>query len=205
MRESGCQIMKLKRFFDVIVSALMILILSPLFIIITCAIFLDDGRPILFKQLRVGKNEKRFNIYKFRSMSTKAPKAVATSDLSDPYAYITRVGRFLRKSSLDELPQLFNILKGDMSLVGPRPLIRQEKEIYKLRKNMGVYSVRPGITGWAQINGRDVVTNKEKVKLDKEYVEKRSFWFDLKILFKTIIVVISGKGFAEGGKPKKEL
>lgn len=194
----------LKRFFDIAVSAVAILLLSPLLLLIAIAIVFDDGPPILFRQLRVGKGEKRFHIYKFRSMSTKAPSAVATNDLDDAYDYITRVGRILRKSSLDELPQLFNILKGDMSLVGPRPLIRQEREIYELRKREGVYAVRPGITGWAQINGRDNLSNEEKVKLDREYVDRQSLWFDIKILCKTVKVVLTGQGFSEGGGFKKK-
>ena len=127
-----------------------------------------------------------------------APHEMATSDLSDPYAHITRIGRFLRKTSIDELPQLFNVLKGDMSLVGPRPLIMGESDVHKLRMREGVYDVRPGVTGWAQVNGRDCVPAEEKVYFDKEYVIHRSLIFDAMIFIRTVSVVVGGHGYVEG-------
>lgn len=188
----------LKRAFDFCVSAVALAVLSPLFLIIAIVIKLDSDGPIIFSQNRVGKNGNLFKIYKFRTMKTSAPHEMATADLSNPYAHITRVGRILRKTSLDELPQLFNVFKGDMSLVGPRPLIKSESDVHKLRMREGVYDVRPGVTGWAQVNGRDCVPAEEKVYFDKQYVIKRSLVFDIIILFKTVSVVIFGQGYVEG-------
>lgn len=144
-----------------------------------------DGTPILFRQERVGKNGKIFTVYKFRTMKNGIGD-VATSDLNNANEKITRTGKFLRSTSIDELPQLFNILNGTMSLVGPRPLIPAETEIHELRNKYNVYSVTPGMTGWAQVNGRDNITNEKKALLDKEYVEKQSLMFDIKILFMTV-------------------
>lgn len=187
-----------KRLLDIILAFFAIIILSPFLLIMSLLVLIDSGSPVIFKQNRVGMDGKLFLIYKFRTMRTDAPSVTATKDLEDPYRYITRIGRFLRKTSLDELPQLFNVIKGDMSLIGPRPLIENEGEIHVLRHEAGVYSVRPGLTGWAQVNGRDNVPDEEKVAYDKEYSDKFSFGFDLKIIFKTIAVVFKRDGYAEG-------
>lgn len=188
----------IKRTFDVCVSAAALVMLSPVLLLLAVIIKLDSKGPVIFSQNRVGKNGNLFKIYKFRTMKVTAPSETATADLSDPYAYITRVGKILRKTSLDELPQLFNVFKGDMSLVGPRPLIKSESDVHKLRMREGVYDVRPGVTGWAQVNGRDCVPADEKVYFDKQYVIKRSVGFDLLILFKTVAVVLLGHGYVEG-------
>lgn len=188
----------IKRTFDVCVSAAALVMLSPVFLILSLIIKLDSQGPIIFSQNRVGKNGNPFKIYKFRTMKVTAPHEMATADLSDPYAYITGVGKILRKTSLDELPQLFNVFKGDMSLVGPRPLIKSESDVHKLRMREGVYDLRPGVTGWAQVNGRDCVPAEEKVYFDKQYVIKRSVTFDVLILFKTVAVVLLGHGYVEG-------
>ncbi len=188
-----------KRLGDIIISLLAILILWPLMLVLAVWIRLDSKGPAIFAQNRVGRGGRLFRIYKFRSMRTDAPREMATKDLENPYSYITKPGKFLRKTSLDELPQLFNILKGNMSLIGPRPLIENEGgDIHRLRLEAGVYSVRPGMTGWAQVNGRDYVPDAEKVAYDKEYSDNLSFGFDMKILFKTIAVVFKRDGYAEG-------
>lgn len=175
----------MKRVFDFVVSLLATIILSPLFLVVSILILAGDGTPVLFKQERVGKNGKLFTVYKFRTMRNGTGD-FATADLSDADKKITKTGKILRATSIDELPQLINILNGTMSLVGPRPLIPAETEIHKLRTEYGVYSVTPGITGWAQVNGRDNISNEKKALLDKEYVEKQSFMFDIKILFMTV-------------------
>lgn len=187
-----------KRTFDVCISAIALAALSPLLLLVAIIIKFDSEGSVIFSQSRVGKNGNLFKVYKFRTMKVTAPHEMATGDLCDPYAHITRVGRFLRKTSLDELPQLFNVFKGDMSLVGPRPLIQGESDVHKLRMREGVYDVRPGMTGWAQVNGRDCVPAEEKVYFDKEYVIRRSIIFDLFILFRTVSVVIGGQGYVEG-------
>jgi len=187
-----------KRTFDIIVSLTGLVIAAIPMAIIALIISADSQGCAIFKQRRVGLDGKLFHVYKFRTMYTFTPSETATSDLVDSCVYITRVGAFLRRTSIDELPQLFNVLKGDMSLVGPRPLIAGEHEIHDLRKRAGVYSVRPGITGWAQINGRDELSSEEKVRLDSEYVEKRSLLFDLSILVRTVLVVFRKDGYREG-------
>ncbi len=192
----------MKRVFDFTVSLLMLIVLFPFFLIIGLIIYIDAGRPVIFRQERVGKDNELFLIYKFRTMKRETLN-VPTAQLENADEVINKSGRFLRKTSFDELPQLLNILKGEMSFVGPRPLIPQEEEIRELRARYNVFSVKPGITGLAQINGRDNITYEEKALFDKEYVEKQSFMFDMKILFKTVIVVLTGKGFAEGSKDQK--
>lgn len=167
-------------------------------LIISIIIFIDSGSPVLFTQDRVGKDNKLFKIKKFRTMRTDAPN-VATAELDNSDEYITKFGKLLRKTSLDELPQLFNVLKGEMSFIGPRPLIPEESYIRELRLKYGVYAVRPGLTGWAQVNGRDCLNDEEKAKYDREYIEKASIWFDIKIFFRTIWVVLAGKDVLEGG------
>ena len=189
----------MKRIFDFTVSLLLIIALIPVFLIIALVVLIDSGYPVIFKQYRVGKDNKLFYIYKFRTMKVNT-RNTATEDLKEADSVITKSGRILRKTSLDELPQLFNVLAGKMSFVGPRPLIPEEKEIRQIRKELGVYSVRPGITGLAQVNGRDMLSAKEKALFDKEYVEKQSVLFDIKIMFKTVLVVLKRENIAEGGE-----
>ncbi len=189
----------MKRIFDFTVSLLLIIALIPVFLIIALVVLIDSGYPVIFKQYRVGKDNKLFYIYKFRTMKVNT-RNTATEDLKEANSVITKSGRILRKTSLDELPQLFNVLTGKMSFVGPRPLIPEEKEIRQIRKELGVYSVRPGITGLAQVNGRDMLSAKEKALFDKEYVEKQSFLFDIKIMFKTVLVVLKRENISEGGE-----
>ncbi len=189
----------MKRFFDFTVSLLLIIALIPVFLLIALIVLIDSGYPVIFKQYRVGKDNKLFYIYKFRTMKVNT-RNTATEDLKEANSVITKSGRILRKTSLDELPQLFNVLSGKMSFVGPRPLIPEEKEIRQIRKELGVYSVRPGITGLAQVNGRDMLSAKEKALFDKEYVEKQSLLFDIKIMFKTVLVVLKRENIAEGGE-----
>lgn len=187
----------MKRVFDFLISLFALIILSPLFLIISIGILISDGRPVLFRQKRVGKDNELFEIYKFRTMK-RGTENVASNDLEDANSKITKFGKILRATSIDELPQLFNILTGSMSLIGPRPLIPEETEIRELRKNYNVYSVRPGITGWAQVNGRDNISIENKALLDKEYVEKQSLKFDIKIFFMTIHQVLRREGVNEG-------
>ena len=190
----------MKRFFDFTVSLLLIILLSPLFVIIGIIVLIDDGGPVVFKQYRVKKDNKLFFIYKFRTMKNNT-RHTSTVALTEAAFQITKSGRFLRKTSLDELPQLFNVLLGDMSFVGPRPLIPEEKEIRALRKEYNVYSVKPGITGLAQVNGRDNLSIKEKALFDKEYIDKQSIALDIKILIKTVLVVLKREDIKEGGEP----
>ncbi len=187
----------MKRFFDIIASLILLILLSPLFLIICVVVFADDGMPVIFRQYRVGRGNRLFYIYKFRTMKN-GTRNVASVNLSESGDCITKSGRFLRKTSLDELPQLINILQGKMSFVGPRPLIPEEKEIRELRAKYNVYSVRPGLTGLAQINGRDNLTDEEKAEFDREYVENHTLFTDIKIMFKTFSAVLTGKDVVEG-------
>ena len=187
----------MKRLFDIIASLIMLIILSPVFLIVSVIIIADDGLPVIFRQHRVGKGNELFYIYKFRTMRN-GTRNVASGSLSESGECITKSGRFLRRTSLDELPQLVNILKGSMSFVGPRPLIPEEKEIRELREKYNVYSVRPGMTGLAQINGRDNLTDEEKAEYDREYVENHSLFIDFSIMIKTVFNVLSGKDVVEG-------
>ncbi|CEN24954.1 sugar transferase [Paraclostridium sordellii] len=180
---------KLKRSIDIILSTLGIIILSPVFLIISIIIKLESEGPIIFKQLRAGKDSKPFYIYKFRSMRADAPN-LSTNEFEDVNLFITKIGKFIRRTSIDELPQLINILKGDMSIVGPRPVILDEKELILLRKEYNIDSILPGITGLAQINGRDIIGTEEKVKLDYEYLQNKSLNLDVKIVFITIFKVL---------------
>ena len=180
---------KLKRVIDIIISILGIILLFPIFLITSILIKLESEGPVIFKQLRAGKNSKPFYIYKFRSMKANAP-TLSTNEFEDANLFITKIGRFIRKTSIDELPQLINILKGDMSIVGPRPVILDEKELISLRQEYNVDNILPGITGLAQINGRDSIGNEEKVKLDYEYLQNRSLNLDIKIVFITIFKVL---------------
>lgn len=188
----------LKRKIDLVLSLIGMIVLSPVFLIIAIAIKLDDPGPVLFKQKRVGIHKSYFNLYKFRSMKVNTPD-VPTHLLTDPEQYISRVGHFLRKSSLDELPQLINIIKGEMSIIGPRPALWNQDDLIAERDKYGANDVRPGLSGWAQINGRDELEIPVKAKLDGEYVEKLSLVMDAKCLLGTIISVLKSDGIVEGG------
>lgn len=190
---------KVKRLLDFILALLSLIILSPVFIIISLIIKMTSEGPVFFKQKRIGKNKVEFYIYKFRTMRTDTPKDTPTHLLENPEQYITRIGKFLRKTSLDELPQLINILKGEMSFIGPRPALWNQYDLIAERDKYGANDVYPGLTGWAQINGRDELPIPIKAKLDGEYVKNMSFLFDLKCFFGTIISVIKSDGVVEGG------
>lgn len=189
----------LKRFFDIMISFTAIIILSLPMLIIALAIKCDSKGPILFKQKRVGIHKKNFTILKFRTMRIDTPHDAPTHELSDPKRWITRVGGFLRKTSLDELPQIFNIFAGQMSIIGPRPALWNQDDLIAERDKYGANDVRPGLTGWAQINGRDELEIPIKAKLDGEYVEKMSFFFDIKCFFGTFLSVLKSDGVVEGG------
>lgn len=189
----------MKRLLDIFASLSAIIILFPVFVAIAIIVLISDGKPVVYRQKRVGKNAELFTIYKFRTMKN-GTRLAATNDLKESDNSMIACGSLLRKTSLDELPQLFNILKGDMSFVGPRPLIPEEKEIHQLRKENNIYCVRPGLTGYAQVNGRDKCTIEEKVRLDREYIDKKSLAFDTKIFFKTFINVFTMSDVVEGGK-----
>ena len=195
-RDSSLIYRVIKRIVDVICSLLGIIILSPILSIVSILIKLESKGPIIFKQVRAGKNSKPFYIYKFRSMKTNTPN-IATNDFNNASDYITKTGRFIRKTSLDEIPQLFNILKGDMSIVGPRPVILEEVELIELRQMYNVDKILPGITGWAQINGRDNIGNEEKVKYDYEYLTKKSIIMDLYIIVMTALKVLKRSDIKE--------
>lgn len=188
----------MKRLFDFSVSLLLLILLSPVLAAISLIILIDDGAPVVFRQDRIGRDNKTFKIMKFRTMK-KDTRRAATAELDEASAQITASGRLLRKTSLDELLQLVNVLNGSMSLVGPRPLIPEEESIHALRNKYDVYSVRPGVTGLAQINGRDNLSAEEKALFDKEYVDKQSFGLDIKILLKTVSVVLRRENISEGG------
>ena len=199
MTEKQKRYLAVRSVIDRILAAMALLVLSPLFLVVSIAQKISaPDEPIFFLQKRVGKDAHCFNIIKFRTMKSSAPKNVATGDLENPQMYISKVGRFLRDTSIDELPQLVNVVKGEMSLIGPRPLVYTEREIRFLRRWYGVYQVTPGITGWAQINGRDPVDVYDKVYYDREYVQNVSFLFDLKVIFKSIAVVLGHHGVVDG-------
>jgi O-antigen biosynthesis protein WbqP len=188
----------IKRIIDFTLSLIAMIILWPVFLLIAVLIKLDSKGPVLFKQKRVGKNKKYFYILKFRTMRTDTPKDMPTHMLKNPEVFITRVGKFLRKTSLDELPQIINILKGEMSIIGPRPALWNQYDLIEERDKYDANNVYPGLTGWAQINGRDELPIDIKAKYDGEYVEKMSFLFDVKIFFKTIFSVLRSEGVKEG-------
>lgn len=189
----------IKRIIDVLLSGLAIIILSPLLLILCIAIKLDSPGPIFFTQKRVGIHKTYFQIYKFRTMRTDTPKDMPTHMLANPEQYITKTGRFLRKTSLDELPQIFNIFKGDMSIVGPRPALWNQDDLVAERDKYGANDVTPGLTGWAQINGRDELEIPVKAKLDGEYVKKYGFTMDVRCFFGTFLSVLRQDGVVEGG------
>ncbi len=188
-----------KRTLDFICSLLALVVLSPLFLILIIAIKLDSKGPVLFKQKRVGIHKTHFNILKFRTMKIDTPKDVPTHQLKNPEQYITRVGKFLRKTSLDELPQIWNIFVGQMSIIGPRPALWNQYDLIEERDKYGANEVPVGLTGWAQINGRDELPIKVKAKLDGEYVNQLGLGMDIKCFFGTIFSVLKSDGVKEGG------
>ena len=188
-----------KRLIDIILSGLGIIFLSPVFLILAIAIKIDDPGPVFFKQKRLTIHKEYFGILKFRTMKMETPKDTPTHLLENPEQYITKVGRILRKTSLDELPQLFNIFTGKMSVIGPRPCLWNQYDLIEERDKYGANDVKPGLTGWAQINGRDELEIPVKAALDGEYVKKLSFLFDCKCFFGTIVSVLKSDGVVEGG------
>ena len=190
--------MKFKRFIDIILSLIGLIVLSPLFAILIIAIKFDTPGPVLFKQKRVGIHKSHFMILKFRTMRIDTPKDTPTHMLENPQQWITKVGAFLRKTSLDELPQIINILKGDMSIIGPRPALWNQYDLIEERDKYGANDVPVGLTGWAQINGRDELPIPEKAKLDGEYVKRFGFVMDTRCFFKTIFSVLTKDGVKEG-------
>ncbi len=183
----------MKRLFDLALAILLMLVLAVPLTIIAALVRLTSAGPVLYWSDRVGRHNKIFRMPKFRSMRIGTPE-VATHLLSNPMGYLTPIGPFLRKSSLDELPQLWSILTGDMSFVGPRPALFNQDDLTSLRTQLGVHELVPGLTGWAQINGRDELPIPEKVALDAEYLQKQSFWFDIRILWLTGLKVVLGDG-----------
>lgn len=194
----------LKRFFDLLLSLIGLVLLSPLFLILVIAIKLDSRGPIFFKQKRVGIHKSHFNILKFRTMRIDTPKDTPTHLLNNPDKYITRVGSFLRKTSLDELPQIINIIKGEMSIIGPRPALWNQFDLIEERDKYGAKDVPVGLTGWAQINGRDELEISAKAKLDGEYVNNFGFLFDVYCFFGTLVSVMKSDGVLEGGIGQNE-
>ena len=188
-----------KRFFDITLSGLGILFLGIPMLIVALIIKLDSKGPVLFKQKRVGKGKKHFMILKFRTMRTETPHDAPTHELSDPEKWITKVGKFLRKTSLDELPQLFNIFAGQMSIIGPRPALWNQFDLIEERDKYGANDIRPGLSGWAQINGRDELEIDVKARLDGEYVEKMGLMFDVRCILGTVKSVLHSDGVVEGG------
>jgi len=189
----------IKRGMDILLSGIGLIVLSPVYLLLMLAIKLDSKGPILFRQKRVGIGKSHFNILKFRTMRIDTPKDMPTHLLQNPEQYITKVGKFLRKTSLDELPQIFNILKGDMSIVGPRPALWNQYDLIEERDKYGANDIRPGLTGWAQINGRDELEIPVKAKLDGEYVQKMGFPMDVRCFFGTFLSVLRADGVVEGG------
>ncbi|MBQ4536029.1 MAG: sugar transferase [Lachnospiraceae bacterium] len=189
----------LKKIMDRIWALIGLIVLSPIFLILVIAIKVDSKGPILFKQKRVGIHKSHFNILKFRTMRIDTPKDTPTHLLENPKQYITKVGKFLRKTSLDELPQIINILKGDMAIVGPRPALWNQYDLIAERDKYGANDILPGLTGWAQINGRDELPIDVKAKLDGDYVKKQGFLMDMKCIFGTVISVVKQDGVVEGG------
>ncbi len=188
-----------KRLLDILLSGCGIVVLSPVYLLVALAIVLDDPGPVFFRQKRVGIHKTHFQILKFRTMRMCTPHDVPTHLLDDPDQYITRVGRFLRKTSLDELPQIFQIFTGKMAVIGPRPALWNQYDLIEQRDLYGANDVRPGLTGWAQINGRDELPIAVKARLDGEYVKNLSFLFDCKCFLGSITAVLKREGVVEGG------
>lgn len=195
--------LNVKKIYDILFSLIGLIILSPLFLIIILAIKFDSPGPIFFKQRRIGIHKTEFNILKFRTMRIDTPKDTPTHLLVNPEKYITKVGRFLRKTSLDELPQIINIVKGEMSIIGPRPALWNQYDLIKERDRYGANDVPVGLTGWAQINGRDELEIPVKARLDGEYAQNMGPWLDMKCFFGTIIRVVKSDGVLEGGPAMK--
>ena len=193
-----------KRLIDVVLSGLGIVVLAPIYLIVALAIKMDDPGPVFFRQKRVGLHKSHFHILKFRTMKMETPKDTPTHLLQNPEQYITKVGRILRKTSLDELPQIFQIFTGKMSIIGPRPALWNQFDLIEERDKYGANDVRPGLTGWAQINGRDELPIDVKARFDGEYVERMSFLFDCKCFFGTIVSVLKHDGVVEGGTGQLE-
>lgn len=193
-----------KRFLDLLLSACAIMVLLPVYLLISIAIVVDDPGPVFFRQKRVGIHKTHFQILKFRTMKVSTPKDVPTHLLENPEQYITRVGKVLRKTSLDELPQIFQIFTGKMAIIGPRPALWNQFDLIAERDKYGANDVRPGLTGWAQINGRDELPIDVKARFDGEYVENLSFRFDCKCFFGTITSVLKSEGVVEGGTGQLE-
>lgn len=189
----------MRRLFDVIVSLILLVLLSPIFLILAIIIKLDSRGPVFFTQMRIGRENRLFKFYKFRTMTVGAPN-VATEELKDSKNYITSFGKILRKTSMDELPQLINIFKGDMTFIGPRPALYNQYELKQLRTKAGVHKLIPGLTGWAQVNGRDMLNDEMKTSYDRYYLEHRSLGFDIKIIVRTVFKVLRCDGIIEGGK-----
>ncbi|MFC5711451.1 sugar transferase [Thalassorhabdus alkalitolerans] len=190
--------LKIKRSIDFLLSFIGLVVLAPAFMLLILAIKLDSKGPILFKQKRVGVNKSHFYIFKFRTMRIDTPKDTPTHLLDNPEQYITKVGKFLRKTSLDELPQIINILLGQMSIIGPRPALWNQYDLIEERDKYGANDIPPGLTGWAQINGRDELPIELKARLDGEYIEKFSLWMDIRCFFGTFISVVKSDGVVEG-------
>lgn len=193
-----------KRLIDVFLSGLGIIFLSPVFLLLAIAIKIDDPGPVFFRQKRLTVHKEYFNILKFRTMKMETPKDMPTHLLENPEQYITKVGKILRKTSLDELPQLFNIFTGKMSVIGPRPCLWNQYDLIEERDKYGANDVRPGLTGWAQINGRDELPIDVKAKLDGEYVERMGLIFDIKCFIGTVFSVLKSEGVVEGGTGELE-
>lgn len=190
---------RIKRCIDFTMALVGLVVLSPVFLVLILAIKLDSKGPVLFKQKRVGIHKTHFMIWKFRTMRIDTPKDMPTHMLQNPEQYITRVGKFMRRTSLDELPQIVNILKGDMAVVGPRPALWNQYDLIAERDKYGANDVRPGLTGWAQINGRDELEIPLKAAFDGEYIQKMGFWLDCRCFFGTFLSVFRGDGVVEGG------
>lgn len=193
-----------KRLLDLLLSACAIVVLSPVYLLVSAAIKVDDPGPVFFRQKRVGIHKSHFMILKFRTMKMDTPRDVPTHLLDNPQQYITSVGRFLRKTSLDELPQIFQIFTGKMSVIGPRPALWNQFDLIAERDKYGANDIRPGLTGWAQINGRDELPIDVKARFDGEYVRNLSFAFDCKCFFGTITSVLKSEGVVEGGTGQLE-
>ena len=195
----------IKRVLDILISAVSLIVLSPLLLLVAIAIKLDSRGPVIFSQKRYGRNKELFDIYKFRTMRTDTPRDVPTNDLKGAKSFITPLGGFLRKTSLDELPQLWNILRGDMSLIGPRPALWNQYDLMEWRDKFGASNIRPGLSGWAQVNGRDYLSRdlEKKARRDGEYANHVSFGFDLKCFLLTIVKVFNRQGIVEGAEETK--
>ena len=193
-----------KRLMDIVLSGVVLIPLSLVYLILAIAIKIDDPGPVFFRQKRVGLHKTHFEIMKFRTMKMETPKDTPTHLLKNPEQYITRVGGFLRKYSLDELPQILQIFTGEMSIVGPRPALWNQFDLIEERDKYGANDIRPGLTGWAQINGRDELPIDVKARLDGEYVQKMGFFFDIKCMLGTVLPVFTGAGVVEGGTGKLE-